>query len=77
VVTNAAADRVAPADHDPAHVHVFCNGAELIINLGVHELEVREDLGMKPGDAKAAIRLVEANREALLAEWERIDAQRN
>jgi hypothetical protein len=57
-------------DHGSPHVHVLYGGewvAIYILTLGIKEV-----LGMKTPDVKAAVRLVEENRDYLLAEWRRI-----
>lgn len=56
-------------DHKPKHVHCFVSGNEIIINL--ETLEVRESHASHR-DARKAWKLVEANKDFLIAEWERI-----
>lgn len=57
-------------DHPPPHVHVRCPGGEVKVNL--LPLRVERSRGV-PGPAAAeAVRLVEDNREHLLACWRRI-----
>ncbi|BAK84072.1 hypothetical protein GLX_16600 [Komagataeibacter medellinensis NBRC 3288] len=65
-------------DHDPAHVHVFCDGREIIINLGETEATIRDiDPGVKRADVREAFRIAVEQREALLSAWRKIDAQRS
>ena len=65
-------------DHDPAHVHVFYDGREIIINLGETEATIREIApGVKRADVREAFRIAVEQREALLAAWRTIDAQRS
>ena len=44
-------------DHEPPHVHVWRAEAELVVNL--NPIEIRENNGMSPNDARKAITLVE------------------
>jgi len=57
-------------EHPPAHVHVWKAEGEVIIHLetpAVHEVK-----RMSRPDVRAALAIVEENREMLLGEWRRI-----
>ena len=60
-------------DHEPAHVHVFGDG-EAKINLagadGRPELDWSR--GMKKGDMRKVMQIIEEQQAALLAKWEEI-----
>ena len=60
-------------DHEPAHVHVFCDG-QAKINLigtdGAPALVWAE--GMKANDLRRAMRLVRDQQEEFLAKWRAI-----
>ena len=57
-------------DHEPAHVHVFGDGEAKINLAGADDRpELVWAVGMKHADIRKCMRLVEANREALLARW--------
>ena len=61
-------------DHEPAHVHIFGDG-EAKINLSSgpgRQPELVWAVGMKHADIRKCMRLVEDNREALLAHWNEI-----
>jgi len=65
-------------DHHPAHVHVICDGREIIINIGEAEATIREiDPGVKRSDVREALRIAVEQRETLLQAWRTIDAQRS
>ncbi|MFW7267673.1 DUF4160 domain-containing protein [Gluconacetobacter sp. Hr-1-5] len=65
-------------DHDPAHVHVFCDGREIVINLWGAEVTIRDiDPGVKRSDVREAFRIAVEQRETLLQAWRMIDAQRS
>lgn len=65
-------------DHDPAHVHVFCDGREIVINLGGAGVAIRDiDPGVKRPDACEAFRIAVERRETRLQAWRTIDAQRS
>ena len=57
-------------DHEPAHVHVFGDG-EAKVNLAGAEgrPELIWAVGMKRADIRKCMRLVEAEREALIIRW--------
>lgn len=60
-------------DHEPARVHVFGDG-EAKINLSGPDdrPELIWAVRMKHTDVRKSMRLVEENREALLARWDEI-----
>lgn len=62
-----------PREHGPAHVHVIKAGGEVIIELGKMggDCFLKEVHGMKNTDIIGAVRIVEANLEALRAIWRR------
>lgn len=57
-------------DHLPEHVHVFGDG-EAKIELGGQDGGVRVvwSFGMKRGDVRRAVTIVNANRDALIRRW--------
>lgn len=57
-------------DHLPRHVHVFRGDGEIIINLD--DIAVRDVWRISGRDARKAQEIVAANRDFLLAEWERV-----
>jgi hypothetical protein len=60
-------------DHEPAHVHVFGDGHAKIDLIGKDgEVAVVAIDGMKVRDVRRASRIVEEQREALLARWSEI-----
>ena len=63
-----------PREHGPAHVHVHKSGTVAVLCLGdertpVFPLRVS---GMSRRDVVKAVRMAQANRERLLAEWENL-----
>lgn len=57
-------------DHEPAHVHVFGDGHAKINLLGGNgNPELVWAAGMKRGEVRQAIRLVQANRDFLQTRW--------
>ncbi|GGF14025.1 hypothetical protein GCM10011321_02460 [Youhaiella tibetensis] len=56
-------------DHEPAHVHVFGDGQAKIDLLGPELIWAD---GMKRGDLRRAMRIVENNRDAFLECWNEI-----
>ncbi len=56
-------------DHEPPQVHVWRAQAELVVNL--NPIEIRENNGMSPNDARKAITMVEEYQAELLIEWRR------
>ncbi|MBV8581615.1 MAG: DUF4160 domain-containing protein [Candidatus Eremiobacteraeota bacterium] len=71
IVVEGFTIRVYTDDHEPAHVHVFRDGAELRVYL--HSSRPVESLGgqMKASDRHRAIELVAEHRGQLLAMWRR------
>ena len=61
-------------DHEPAHVHVFKGGEEVVINLGDAENgpSIRDNKDMKKKNAKKATRIAESRQNFLLEKWEEI-----
>jgi Domain of unknown function (DUF4160) len=61
---------IYPADHEPAHVHVFGDG-ETKIELGDSKTPpiVIYSIGAKRSEYSDALRLVRDNQVFLLAEW--------
>lgn len=64
-------DDRAQGEHLPQHVHVIRSGMEVVVNL--EPVSIREVGGMRRADIRAAVRLVEDERDFLLAEWIRIN----
>ena len=62
-------------EHGPAHGHVEKGGTEVVIWLGgeTEPLSVGGVYRMRAVNVAAALRIVNDNRAALLAEWERIN----
>ena len=46
-----------------------------MVVVGLDPLAVREVRGMKPADVVRAMRIVEVNREVILAEWRRLHGE--
>jgi hypothetical protein len=60
-------------DHEPAHVHVFGDGEAKINLLGLGgEPELIWADGMKRGDIRKAMRIVEEQQDAFLESWRNI-----
>jgi hypothetical protein len=60
-------------DHEPAHVHVFGEGAAKINLLGAHgRAELVWVDGMKRNDVRRAMCAVDEERDLLLAKWNKI-----
>ncbi|QRM42878.1 DUF4160 domain-containing protein [Rhizobium sp. BG4] len=60
-------------DHEPAHVHVFGDGEAKINLLGLSgEPELIWADGMKRGDIRKAMRIVEEQQGAFLESWRNI-----
>jgi len=60
-------------DHEPAHVHVFGDGEAKINLLGLSgEPELIWADGMKRGDIRKAMRIVEEQQDAFLESWSNI-----
>ena len=60
-------------DHEPAHVHVFGDGEAKINLLGLgEEPELIWADGMKRGDIRKAMRIVEEQQDAFLESWRNI-----
>nr|WP_081472665.1 DUF4160 domain-containing protein [Komagataeibacter europaeus] len=65
-------------DHDPAHVHVFCDGREIIFHLGEAGVTIRDITpGMRRSDVREAFRIAEDQHLHLLMAWREINAQRS
>jgi hypothetical protein len=66
-----------PNDHPPPHVHVCRTGTWCVVLLGSADdpASLRENVDMKPIDARRAVWLVASARELLLARWRRLYAQ--
>lgn len=63
-----------PLEHDPPHVHVWKAGAEARIGLGdEHTPPTVWDWTMRRADVARALRMVDDNQAALLAEWRKIN----
>ena len=60
-----------PREHHPPHVHVVKAGTEAVILLGDDKTPPRvyEVYDMRASDVLGAYRIVEANRQTLLAKW--------
>lgn len=61
-------------DHEPAHVHVFKAGKEVVINLGSEAAKpwVRENNGMKRADQDQAVIIASKYQDYLLGKWRQI-----
>jgi Domain of unknown function (DUF4160) len=61
---------IYPADHEPAHVHVFGDG-ETKVELGnsMTEPTVIYSVGARRTEYRDVLRLVKSEQEFLLAEW--------
>jgi Domain of unknown function (DUF4160) len=61
-------------DHEPAHVHVYCGGAEVKIALGVDGglPENIRNYGMRIADARKAMNMVTAQQTIMRAKWNEI-----
>lgn len=60
-------------DHEPAHVHVFGDGEAKINLLGGNDrAELAWAVGMSHADVRKCIRLVDENRQELVARWNEI-----
>ncbi|HYR08248.1 MAG TPA: DUF4160 domain-containing protein [Longimicrobium sp.] len=66
-----------PNDHPPPHVHVCQAGTWCVVLLGSADdpASLRENVDMKPIDARRAVWLVASARELLLARWRKLYAQ--
>lgn len=66
-----------PNDHPPPHVHVCRSGTWCVVLLGNGEepVSLRENVDMKPIDARRAVWLVAAAWELLLARWRKLHAE--
>lgn len=62
--------RIYSQDHNPAHVHCFRAGAELIVFLD--DLAIRENNGMNRRHALRALEIIAEHQSFLLTEWRRI-----
>jgi len=62
--------RIYSQDHNPAHVHCFRAGAELIVVLA--DLTIRENNGMSRRHAVQALEIIAEHQRFLLSEWSRI-----
>lgn len=60
-----------PREHEPPHVHVWCVGGEVIIDLavGAKSQTIRSVAGMRTADIAAAFRLVERHAAHLMQCW--------
>jgi hypothetical protein len=60
-----------PREHGPAHVYLRKGGAGVVINLpdGDQPLGIRKIQAMRDADVVAAVRIVEANVNALFEHW--------
>ena len=57
-------------DHEPPHVHCWKGNAELVIDLD--PISIRENNGMKKGDARQALAIMVAHQQFLLTEWNKV-----
>lgn len=62
--------RIYSQDHDPAHVHCFRAGTELVVALA--DLTIRENNGMSRRHAVQALEIIAEHQSDLLAAWSRI-----
>ncbi|HEX2203606.1 MAG TPA: DUF4160 domain-containing protein [Longimicrobium sp.] len=63
-----------PREHRPPHVHVECDdGGEVLVKLGDEETAptIWQNHRVRAADAREALRIVEENQGAFLAEWRR------
>jgi hypothetical protein len=58
-------------DHEPAHVHIWKAGKEIVIDLGesAEAPSIRENNGMKKNEVRKAYSLVEKNLVYLRQRW--------
>ncbi len=65
---------IHPGDHEPPHVHIFKAGAELIINLGIHNDEplIRDVYRMRNREIAIALAITRTNNDLFLAQWREI-----
>lgn len=63
--------RIHTDDHEPAHVHIFKVGGEVIVNLGdqTTPVSVRENFGMPKKEERKALVIAGDNQEYLLERW--------
>ncbi|MDQ2666215.1 MAG: DUF4160 domain-containing protein [Gemmatimonadota bacterium] len=59
-----------PREHGPSHVHVFCGGDEMIIELA--PVAFRENYGLRAVQIVKAVPIVEDNLAMLQEEWRKI-----
>lgn len=60
-------------DHEPAHVHVYGDGAANIILIGADgQPKLVSADGMKRGDVRKAMRIVTGQRDFLMECWRKI-----
>jgi len=57
------------SDHLPEHVHVYGDGEAKIEFGGDGPVKVVSSYGMKAGDVRRAVRIVEAHRETIARHW--------
>lgn len=62
--------RIHTDDHDPPHVHVWKQGAVVVIEIDT--IRIRKNRAMPKADVRRALEIVEDHQDFLLAEWQRI-----
>jgi Domain of unknown function (DUF4160) len=65
-------------DHEPAHVHVFGDGELKVSIAGADGLpELIYSVGMKAGDRRKAMDILQENQGWFLSEWHRLQGERS
>lgn len=60
---------IYPKDHDPAHVHVFRGGNEVLIN--INDWSVIENFGFHSRELRRIINLLKGHELLLIETWEK------
>ena len=58
-------------DHPPAHVHVKSAGKEARVRL--NPVEMTDNWGFRPAEARAVLKLIQDHQRELLDKWAEID----
>jgi hypothetical protein len=67
-IENGFHGQIYTDDHEPPHVHIHKDGAEVVIAL--KNRDIIRNRKMKQKDIKIALALVEKHYNAILAKWE-------
>jgi hypothetical protein len=70
ILINSVRFQIYSKDHEPAHVHVKKDGAELIINLV--DFTVIKNKGFNPRAETNAINIIRENQDMFIRVWRRI-----